>query len=122
MSDINLSDEQVRILIAELGDTRDQLGQAERLLVNAGTPGGDVVKSVKMIIEQCDNLRYNYQDKIEAALAEMDESGIRLVLYRAGIEMRNTVCERVQLLADERDSYRSQLDDVLAKVQQIETE
>ncbi len=122
MSAMILTGEQVRILIAELGDTRDQLGQVERLLVGAGTPGGDVVKSVKMIIEQRDNLRDNSQDKIEAALAEMDESGIRLVLDRAGIEMRNTVCERVQLLADERDSYRSQLEDVMANVQLIKTE
>lgn len=51
----------------------------------------------------------------------MDETGVRLVLDRAGVEMRNTVSERVQLLADERDSYRSQLEDVLAKVQQMET-
>ncbi len=111
MSDMNLSGEQVRILIAELGDTRDHLGQVERLLVGAGTPGGDVIKSVQMIIEQRDNLRGNYPDEIEAALAEMDDSGVSITLDRAGIEMRNTVSERVQLLADERDHQKQSNDE-----------
>lgn len=60
--------------------------------------------------------------ELGAALAEMDETGICLVLDRAGIEMRNTVSERVQLLADERDRFQAQLEDVLAKVQQMATE
>lgn len=76
MSAMILTGEQVRILIAELGDMRDKLGQVERLLVGAGTPGGDVIKSVQMIIGQRDKYKKHLEDLLKAI---GDDSADRII-------------------------------------------
>lgn len=48
-----LDDKQMEIVASELNDALDKLKQIEDMLVDAGYPDGDVVKSVQMVIAQC---------------------------------------------------------------------
>lgn len=106
MAEMILSVEQVRIVSGELVAVHDKMAEFERLLVNAGTPGGDVGKSIQMVIAQRDIA------KSDAAFLRVILDMVAATLDRAGVSMRNTEGERIQLLVDERDRYRTQLEDI----------
>ena len=76
MCEQNLSSEQFRILIAELGDARDKVSQIDRLLVGAGCPEGDVIKNVQMVIEQRDKYKKHLEDLLKAI---GDDSADRII-------------------------------------------